>query len=72
MMMNYQDRERVSVSLDRSLLEAIDGIREEWGLILSNAYCVMYLFLALFKIAPLPLIESKVLHNARFQIGSSI
>lgn len=32
MMMNYQDRERVSVSLDRSLLEAIDKIREEWGI----------------------------------------
>ena len=30
--MNYQDRERVSVSLDRSLLEAIDKIREEWGI----------------------------------------
>ena len=32
MVMNYQDRERVSVSLDRSLLEAIDKIREEWGI----------------------------------------
>lgn len=33
MVMNYQDRERVSVSLDRSLLEAIDKIREEWGIL---------------------------------------
>ena len=32
MVMNYQDRESVSVSLDRSLLEAIDKIREEWGI----------------------------------------
>jgi metal-responsive CopG/Arc/MetJ family transcriptional regulator len=32
MVMNYQDRERVFVSLDRSLLEAIDKIREEWGI----------------------------------------
>ena len=32
MVMNYQDRERISVSLDRSLLEAIDKIREEWGI----------------------------------------
>ena len=32
MVMNYQYRERVSVSLDRSLLEAIDKIREEWGI----------------------------------------
>jgi metal-responsive CopG/Arc/MetJ family transcriptional regulator len=32
MVMNSQDRERVSVSLDRSLLEAIDKIREEWGI----------------------------------------
>jgi metal-responsive CopG/Arc/MetJ family transcriptional regulator len=32
MVMNSQDCERVSVLLDRSLLEAIDKIREEWGI----------------------------------------